>query len=331
MIYPDAVTVPRLWPDGSKPRVFLVDDHRGVLDRVSALLAHDCDVVGTATDGHQALDAIRTADPDAVVLDINMPGLSGFQTMRALEQSQARARVVFLSMVDADDEIHEAFRCGGRGYVVKTRMFGDLGSAIDQVLAGRQFAPSLTSMLKLADGAGHAMQLYGETVSLLDELDTFFDLALRRGDATCIIAPKDIREGLAARLQVRGWDVSGLVGPTRYLAVDAFEALERVMCEGLPDSGLLATVAAELDEYRRAESRSTSSRLTIFGNMSACLIAGGNAEAARIMERRWHELTQHLPFFTVCGYPTSCFSDHVPDVWLNACAAHSAVSHSMSI
>jgi len=328
LIYSDAVTVPRFRPDGAKPRVFLVDDHRGVLERVSALLSHDYDVVGTATDGRDALDSIRTADPDAVILDVNMPGLSGFQTMRALEQSQSRARVVFLSMMDADDEIHEAFRCGGRGYVVKTRMYGDLGSAIDQVLAGRQFAPTLTSMLKLADGGGHAMQVYGETGPFLDELEAFFDLALRRGDATCIIAPLDIREGLAERLQVRGWDVGGLGGQTRYLAVDAFESLNRFMRDGRPDTSLLATIAAEVDEYRRAQSRSALSRLTIFGNMSACLIADGYVDGARLLERTWDQLTRDLPFFTVCGYHTSCFSDDVPDVWSNACAPHSAISHS---
>ena len=323
------MTVPRFRPDGAKPRVFLVDDHRGVLDRVSALLSHDYDVVGTATDGRDALDSIRTADPDAVILDVNMPGLSGFQTMRALEQSQSRARVVFLSMMDADDEIREAFRCGGRGYVVKTRMYGDLGSAIDQVLAGRQFAPTLTSMLTLTDGGGHAMQLYGETGPFLDELEAFFDLSLRRGDATCIIGPADIRDGLASRLQVHGWDVGRLGGHRRYLEADAAESLHRFMRNGLPDAGILASIVEELDQYRRAESQSASSRLTIFGNMATCLIGDGNVEAALALERTWHELTQHLPFFTVCGYLTSSFSDDV--AYSHVCGAHSAINHSNNI
>ena len=325
------MTVPRLRSDGARPRVFLVDDHRGVLERVSALLSENCDVVGTATDGQQALDAIHTVDPDAVILDVNMPGLSGFQTMRALEQSQARARVVFLSMVDTDAEIREAFRCGGRGYVVKTRMYGDLGSAIDQVLAGRQFAPTLTSMLQLGDGGGHTMQLYGETGPLLDELEDFFDLALRRGDATCLIASEEIREGLSLRLQACGWDVGGSQGHRRYRAVDSVESLTRVMRDGRPDAGLLATITGELDQYRRAESRSAASRLTIFGNMSSCLIADGNVEGAMAVERTWHELTHHLPYFTVCGYPTSCFSDGVPALWSNVCAAHSAINHSNNV
>jgi CheY-like chemotaxis protein len=65
---------------GAKPRVLLVEDHRGVLDTVSGLLADDFDVVGVATDGSQALQAARQVTPDAIVLDVGMPGLDGFQT-----------------------------------------------------------------------------------------------------------------------------------------------------------------------------------------------------------------------------------------------------------
>ena len=329
MVYPDAVPLPRLRPAGAKPRVVLVDDHPFVLDRVAALLAHTCDVVGTAADGREAIDTVRAIDPDAVVLDINMPGLNGFQTMEALAQAQSRARVVFLSMIDADDEIREAFRCGGRGFVVKTRMAEDLEAAIDQVIDGRQFAPTLTSLLQMNEHGGHAMQLYGETGPFLDEVESFFDLALRRGDATCIIAQPDIREGLTARLQARGWDVRRADGTSRYLAIDTAEALSRFVRNGLPDPGRLGTIAAEMDDYRRAASRNAF--LTVFGNMSACLLAEGNTEGAKLVERTWDTLTRHLPFFTVCGYPTSCFSEAMPDSWLNACGAHAAVSHSVNV
>ena len=112
--------VPRLTrSDVGKPKVLLVDDHRGILDRVSAMLVNDFDVVGMATDGKQALDVASQVAHDVIVLDINMPGLDGFQTKRALEHAGLRAPVVFLSAFDADDCVSEAFRCGGRGYVLQ--------------------------------------------------------------------------------------------------------------------------------------------------------------------------------------------------------------------
>ena len=85
--------LPRLLrAEAGKPRVLLVDDHRGVLDRVSAVLADDFDVAGLATDGSQAVDLASRVAPDIIVLDVNMPGLDGYRTRRALEQADRKRR-----------------------------------------------------------------------------------------------------------------------------------------------------------------------------------------------------------------------------------------------
>jgi CheY-like chemotaxis protein len=306
--------------------VLLVDDHRVLLERVSSLLSDDFDVVGLFTDGRKAIDAAPTVAPDVIVLDINMPGLDGFQTMRALEQSGSRAPVVFLSLHDAEEYVVEAFRCGARGYVLKRELVQDLSGALDQVLQGRMFAPSLTSLYRLArPGASHAMQLYGDVPSFLDGLAAFFDMALRHGDATCIAATEDVREGLRARLRVRGWDVGGSPGE-RCLFLDARETLKRFMRNGLPDAELLAEVVAELDDFRRAVANNATSRLTMFGNMVVSLIASGNAEGTIALEKQWNALTHDRPYFTLCGYATSCFYNGSADLWSRVCAEHWAVS-----
>src|SRR5215471_13938965 len=130
----------------SKPRLLLVDDHPGVLSGLTTMLAHDFDVAGVAASGHQALEMARRVAPDVIVLDINMPGLNGFQTLEALERAGTRAPAVFLSMMNGDEFISEAFRSGGRGYVVKSRAACQLASALDHVLNGRLFVPTLTAM-----------------------------------------------------------------------------------------------------------------------------------------------------------------------------------------
>ena len=314
---------------GQKPRVVLVDDHRTVLDNVSSLLSNDFDVVGLFTDGRQAIDAAPAVAPDVIVLDINMPGLNGFETMRALEQSGSRAPVVFLSLHNAEEYVAEAFRCGGRGYVLKRRLAQDLRGALDQVLHGRMFAPSLTSLYQLAGstGASHAMQLYGDVPSFLDGLAAFFDMALRHGDATCIAATEDVSEGLRARLRARGWDVGGSPGHDRCLFVDAKDALNRFMRNGRPDADQFAEFGAEIDEFRRAAAENETSRLTMFGNMVVSLMEGGNAAGAIALENQWNALTHDRPYFTLCGYATSCFHNGSADLWSNACAEHWAVSN----
>jgi CheY-like chemotaxis protein len=298
---------------------------------VSALLVDDFDVAGLATDGRQALDLARQVDPDVIVLDINMPGLDGFHTKRALELAGSRAPVVFLSAVDDDDHVREAFQCGGRGYVPKLRLARNLASALDQVLLGRLFVPSLTSLCGLAKDGRHAMQVYGDVECFLDGLAAFFSLALQRGDATCVIGTEDVREGLSRRLRAAGWDVGGPSGHNRYLSIDAADALNRFMRNGLADAGVIAEIASELDQYRRDVSDGESSCLTIFGNMVVPLIADGNSTAALALESHWNRLTHALPFMTLCGYSASCFHACVPNLWSEACQEHSAVSQASDL
>ena len=320
-------------PSGSvrRPRVLLVDDHRQVLDTVSAMLSSKFEVAGAATSGAEAVERAHHVKPDAIVLDVNMPGFDGFQTCRALESSGfAETPIVFLSMHDADEIVGEAFRCGGRGYVLKTRAGNDLSSALNHALGGRVFVPSLSSLLRLATGSAHAMQLHDDVESFVDDVAAFFDLALRRGDATCVIATSEIREGIGDRLRARGWDVGGSSGHKRYLAVDAADALNRFMHNGLPDPDRLAEIAVDLDQYRRAVCDAPGSRLTVFGNMVMALHAGGKTRAMIALEKEWNRLTHGLPILTLCGYGSTCFHDN-PGLWSEACAEHWAVSHARNL
>jgi CheY-like chemotaxis protein len=305
-----------------------VDDSRRFLNGVSALLAQTFDVVGVATNGLQALDAVRLLDPDVIVLDVDMPELDGLQTCRALQQSGSAAPpVVFLSMHDSDAVVSAAFQCGGRGYVLKQRVGRDLVHALDQALSGRSFVPSLGSAWPLAGGGLHVMQLYDDEATFADGIAALFDLSLRNGEATCIIADREVRDALAERLRARGWDVGGSSGCQRYLALDARDAVNRFMRGGLPDPERLAEIAGELDDYRRAVvSEGSTSRLTLCGNMVVSLIADGNAKAAMALERHWNRLTRERPILTVCGYSSSCFHDDIPDLWSRACTEHGALS-----
>ena len=319
-------------PRSPKPRVLLVDDHRQFLAAVSANLADEFDVVGTATDGRQALEMAAQVEPELIVLDVEMPGLDGFQTLRALQDAGfTKTPAVFLSMHDADEYVSEAFRCGARGYVIKPRISRDLVRALDQALLGRAFVPSLTSLFQLANGGMHAMQVRHDPEIFLDDLASFFDLALRRGDATCVIGTAQVRHGLHERLRTFGHDVEGSSGHKRYAAIDATDALNRFMRDGLPAADRLAEITAELDQYRRDVAEGAPPRLTIFGNMVEVLSAEGNTKAMISLETLWDTLTHDLPFLTLCGYSTSCFHDGEPDSWPGVCNAHRALSHAADV
>ncbi len=125
-------------------RVFLADDHEAILDRVARLLAAEYNVVGTATDGQQALEAVQDLKPDVLVLDISMPVMNGMDTARRLKKLGAETRIIFLTVHDDPDFAKEALEAGALGYVIKPRIVSDLMIAINEVCAGRSFVSPLS-------------------------------------------------------------------------------------------------------------------------------------------------------------------------------------------
>ena len=119
-------------------RVLLADDHEAMLDRVARLLATEFGVVGTVTDGQQALDAAMALKPDVLVLDISMPVMNGIETARRLKEAGSETRIVFLTVHDDPDFAREALEAGAVGYVIKQRIASDLVAAIKKAHAGRQ-------------------------------------------------------------------------------------------------------------------------------------------------------------------------------------------------
>ncbi len=84
-------------------RVLLADDHEAMLNRVANLLAGECDVIGTAIDGRQALDAAKHLKPNVLVLDISMPVMDGVETAHCLKEAGVKTRIVFLTVHDDPD------------------------------------------------------------------------------------------------------------------------------------------------------------------------------------------------------------------------------------
>ncbi len=124
--------------------MLLADDYEAMLDRVVRVLATEYDVVGTATDGQQALEAAQDLKPDVLVLDISMPVMNGIETVHRLKEAGAEARIVFLTVHDDPDFAREALEAGVLGYVIKQRITSDLMIAINEVCVGRSFVSPLS-------------------------------------------------------------------------------------------------------------------------------------------------------------------------------------------
>jgi DNA-binding NarL/FixJ family response regulator len=313
----------------AKPKVLLVDDHPDILKSVARLLTFDFEVAGLATDGRQAIEAAQQCTPDIIVLDITMPGRDGFQTAKDLQRSGSRAPIVFLSMHESDDFVGHGFRSGARGYVVKTRLHVDLVMALERVLSGQLFVPSLKSLMALEhDQSRHAVQLYSDDHACVEGLSGFVNLALRRGDVVSVVSTPPIRAGIAERLKKQGWTVgeSGQYG--RYRASDSADAEAALVRDGHASRDCIEEALAELDEWRLADAEGPGARVTVVGNIAVGPLLKSNSRAAIELEQLWNELTRPRRFQTVCFYPMTRFSGQA-DVKLfpHFCAEHDAVAH----
>src|SRR5437773_2064774 len=101
-------------------RILLADDHPMFRQGLKSLLEREgFQVVGEASDGHEAVRLARRLDPTVAVLDISMPLLNGIDAAREIHRRASKTQVVLLTMFEEDAFALEALRAGVRGYVLK--------------------------------------------------------------------------------------------------------------------------------------------------------------------------------------------------------------------
>ena len=127
--------------DMSAVRILVVDDHEFVRRRLSSLLQSrpEFNVVSEASDGFQAVEKSKDLQPDVVVLDISMPGLSGLETAPRIRRVAPAAEILFVSQHDTRSMVHEALSTGARGYVLKSDAGTDLVNAVLAVSQHKEF------------------------------------------------------------------------------------------------------------------------------------------------------------------------------------------------
>jgi DNA-binding NarL/FixJ family response regulator len=129
----------------TRARVVVADDLAPVLSAVAGILRESFDVVGVASDGRAALETTRKLDPDLLVLDISMPGISGIEVARELKLNGHDARIVFLTVHEDPDILKACQAAGGLGYVIKAFMDTDLIPAMNEALEGHIFTSRFPS------------------------------------------------------------------------------------------------------------------------------------------------------------------------------------------
>jgi len=128
-----------------KRRVLLVEDHPMYRRGLRRLLEDTgrYTVVGEARNGHEAIHLADVHHPELIILDVQLPGVTGLKIARVLRKQQPRARLVFLSMHVDDERLFDAIRAGGSAFLTKDIDGETLLDALRRVMAGESLINQL--------------------------------------------------------------------------------------------------------------------------------------------------------------------------------------------
>ncbi len=123
----------------SKTSVVVIDDHplfrKGVADLIR--MEPRLHLVGEAADGESGLRVARDTDPDLILLDLNMKGWSGLQTLERLRAADLDARIIMLTVSDNEEDVVAALRAGADGYLLKDMEPEDILECLSRATQGR--------------------------------------------------------------------------------------------------------------------------------------------------------------------------------------------------
>ena len=120
-----------------RTRVLVADDHAGVMKATCRLLSMECEVVATVADGNALLEAIQRFHPDAIVLDVNLPGVHGLQACRWIREVNPQIKIIVFTAMSEQDVGEQSFAAGASAFVSKLARPGELLSAINRLCIAR--------------------------------------------------------------------------------------------------------------------------------------------------------------------------------------------------
>jgi CheY-like chemotaxis protein len=133
--------------EDARSRILIADDHELMRRGLRGLLeSHDeWAVCGEAVEGGEAVRKSTELKPDLVIMDVNLPGLSGIEAAQKIRHEREAAKILFFTVHDSDEVIREIIDVGALGYVAKSRASQDLIEAVRTVLGGKTFFPNLVA------------------------------------------------------------------------------------------------------------------------------------------------------------------------------------------
>jgi DNA-binding NarL/FixJ family response regulator len=188
-------------------RVVIADDHPFYREGLGRLLRESgIEVVAEVPNGEAALRAVEETAPDVVVMDLNMPGMSGLEATRRLSEQSPATRVLVLSVSAQETDVTDAILAGASGYVLKDGPVDEVVAGIRAAAAGQSLiSPRIATLLlaRVRDQAGARLELPVAHLSGR-ELEVLRLMAEGKANQeiaeTLVISPSTVRNHIASIL-----------------------------------------------------------------------------------------------------------------------------------
>lgn len=334
----------------------MVDDFAQWRSYVIAKLAENpaLHIVGFAFDGQEAVQKAAELQPELILMDVNLPNLSGISAAWRIRELSLKSKILFVSQNLDLDVVRAALEAGGSGYVVKSSAEDELLVAVEAVMSGKtfvsgQFAPDEFTGVRGAQslvqrpfdesiesaarplpsdntrGHCHEVEFYRNDASFLERCARFMGAALTNGDSVILVATPSHCNTLRQRLQSEGCQIVEAIEQGRYLALEPVHVLSEFLVNGQPDSARFITFAGNLIRTALKAATGKHPRVAACGESTALLYAEGKVEAAVEMERRLNELSLLYELDILCGFPVEGFRTEAErSIFQRICAEHSA-------
>jgi DNA-binding NarL/FixJ family response regulator len=180
-------------------RILLADDHSLLLEGLQNLLeSKGIEVVGTARDGLEAVEAARALKPDVILMDVRMPNCDGIRATRLIKAEMPEVKVVMLTTSTEEEDLFEAVKSGANGYLLKSMSGQSLVEALNDVRENiPPFAPGLAARLlsefarvaepPVGEGVQPLTQRQSEVLALVAQGLPYKEVGARVSLATCTV------------------------------------------------------------------------------------------------------------------------------------------------
>jgi DNA-binding NarL/FixJ family response regulator len=196
-----------------KTRILIADDHPIFRSGLRQIIEADgsMSVIAEADDGAAALKLIREHQPDVIVLDLNMPGLSGFEVVSSMRDERLSGEVVLLTMHNEEAMFTKAVNLGVRGYVLKDSAGSDILNCLQAVRKGQNYSSAELTQYLFKKAAGQTTAVAGldsltpterRVLALIAQYLTSRDIADQLGISLRTV--ENHRNNICAKLDVHG-------------------------------------------------------------------------------------------------------------------------------